>query len=308
MEVIKDFEKLPSLSSDSILAIGNFDGIHLGHQRILELLVEKAKKHALPSLVLTFSPHPEKILGEKIVKMIQTLAQRVKEIEKFGIETVLVVPFDEKFSSLSGQDFIQKIAVNTLKAKEVIVGENFRFGKNREGDISLLRQSASRFNFRVYSIPPVVKDGMIVSSSLIRSSLQEGKIGIANDLLGRLYEIEGSVIKGKSRGKGLGFPTANIETENEIIPPGVFITSAWIDSKSFPSLTNVGNRPTFQQKETIIESFIINLNKNLYGEKIRVNFIKKIRDEMKFKTPDDLSQQIKKDLEKAKDYFSKVRV
>jgi riboflavin kinase/FMN adenylyltransferase len=304
MEVIKGFKKFEYFPGGSILAIGNFDGIHLGHQKILQLLEEKAKKYALPSIVLTFSPHPEKILGTKIVKMIQTLDQRVREIEKFGIEAVLVVPFDEKFSSLSGQDFIKKIVVNTLKAKEVIVGENFRFGKNREGDVSLLRQSASRFNFQVHSIPSVVKDGMAVSSSLIRSSLQEGKIEIANDLLGRSYEIEGSVIKGKSRGKALGFPTANIETENEIIPPGVFISTAWIDSKSFPSLTNVGNRPTFDQNETIIESFIINLNKYLYGEKIRVNFIKKIRDEMKFKTPDGLAQQIKKDLEKAKDYFT----
>ncbi|NIO48354.1 MAG: bifunctional riboflavin kinase/FAD synthetase [Candidatus Aminicenantes bacterium] len=307
MEVIKGFETFSSFSSESILAIGNFDGIHLGHQKILQLLEEKAKKHSLPSLVLTFSPHPEKILGKKIIKMIQTLEQRVRGIKKFGIDAVLIVPFDEKFSSLTGQDFIQKIVVNILKAKVVIVGENFRFGKNREGDISLLRQSSSRFNFQVYSIPPVVKDGMVVSSSLIRSSLQEGKIEIANDLLGRRYEIEGSVIKGKSRGKALGFPTANIETENEIIPPGVFITTSWIDSKSFPSLTNVGNRPTFHKEETIIESFIINLNKNLYGEKIRVNFIKKIRNEMRFKTPEDLSQQIKKDLKKAKDYFSKVR-
>ena len=307
MQVIKGFEKYPSFSSESILAIGNFDGIHLGHQKILQLLEEKAKNQALPSLVLTFSPHPEKILGGKIIKMIQTLDQRVREIKKIGIKAVLIVPFDEKFSSLPGQDFIQKIVVNTLKAKVVIIGENFRFGKNREGDISLLRQSASRFNFQVYSIPPVVKDRMTVSSSLIRSSLQDGKIELANDLLGRLYEIEGKVIKGKSRGKALGFPTANIETENEIIPPGVFITTAWIDSKSFPSLTNVGNRPTFNPQETIIESYIINLNKNLYGEKIKINFIKKIRDEIKFKTPDDLSQQIKKDLEKAKDYFSKMR-
>jgi riboflavin kinase/FMN adenylyltransferase len=304
MQVLNGFEKFSSFSKDSILAIGNFDGIHLGHQKILQLLEEKATKRALPSLVLTFSPHPEKILGEKIVKMIQTLDQRVREIEKFGIEAVLIVPFDESFSSLSGQDFVQKIVVNTLKAKEVIVGDNFRFGKNREGDISLLQQQASRLDFQVYSIPPVVKDGMVVSSSLIRSSLQEGKIEIANNLLGRLFEIEGSVVKGKSRGKALGFPTANIATENEIIPSGVFITTSWIDSESFPSLTNVGNRPTFHQKETIIESFIIGLNKDLYGEKIRVNFIKKIRDEMKFNTPDDLSQQIKKDLEEAKDYFS----
>jgi len=303
MQVINGFEKLPSFSNNSIVAIGNFDGIHLGHQKILQLLAKKTKKHALLSLVLTFSPHPEKILGEKRVKMIQTLDQRVREIKKFDIKAVLIVPFDEKFSSLSGQDFIQKIVVNLLKAKAVIVGESFRFGKNREGDISLLRRSASRFNFQVYSISPVMKEGMIVSSSLIRNSLQEGNIETANALLGRLYEIEGKVIKGKSRGKALGFPTANIETENEIVPPGVFITTAGIESDTFPSLTNVGNRPTFDQQETIIESYIINLNKNLYGEKIKINFIKKIRGEMKFKTPDDLSQQIERDLERAKDYF-----
>jgi len=303
MEVIKGFENFSSFSNNSIVAIGNFDGVHLGHQKILQLLAKKAKKYALPSLVLTFSPHPEKILGEKRIKMIQTLDQRVREIKKFDIEAVLIVPFDEKFSSLSGQDFIQKIVANTLKAKVVIVGENFRFGKNRGGDISLLNRLASRLNFRVHSIPPVIKEGMIVSSSLIRNFLQEGKIEKANVLLQRYYEIEGKVIKGKSRGKALGFPTANIESENEIVPPGVFITTAWIESKTFRALTNVGNRPTFGQQETIIESYIINLNKNLYGEKIRINFIKKIRGEMKFKTPDELSKQIEKDLEKARDYF-----
>jgi len=303
MEVIKGFENFSSFSNNSIVAIGNFDGVHLGHQKILQLLAKKAKKYALPSLVLTFSPHPEKILGEKRIKMIQTLDQRVREIKKFDIEAVLIVPFDEKFSNLSGQDFIQKIVANTLKAKVVIVGENFRFGKNRGGDILLLHRLASGLNFQIHSIRPVIKKGMIASSSLIRSSLQEGKIEIAHDLLGRFYEIEGKVIKGKSRGKALGFPTANIETENEIVPPGVFITTAGIESETFPSLTNVGNRPTFGQQETIIESYIINLNKNLYGEKIKINFIKKIRGEMKFKTPDELSKQIEKDLEKARDYF-----
>ena len=303
MEVIDGFEKLSSFSQHSIIAIGNFDGIHLGHQKILQFLAKKAKKHSLFPLVLTFSPHPEKILGEKRIKMIQTLDQRVKEMKKFGIKAVLIVPFDEKFSSLSSLDFIQKIVVNILKAKKVVVGENFHFGKNREGDISLLRRMASQFDFKVYSIPSITKEKRIVSSSLVRSYLQEGKIEKANALLRRFYEIEGKVIRGKSRGKTLGFPTANIETENEIVPPGVFITTTVLESETFPSMTNVGTRPTFNQQEINIESYILNFNKYLYGKTIKINFIKKIRDEMKFKTSNDLSQQIKKDLETTKIYF-----
>lgn len=303
MEVITGFEKFPSLPRNPIIAIGNFDGIHLGHQKILEFLVKKVRKHALFSLVLTFSPHPEKILGEKRIKMIQTLDQRVKEIKRFGIKAVLIVPFDEKFSSLSSQDFIKRIVVNTLRAKAVIVGQNFHFGKNREGDISLLNRLASRYNFQVHSVPSVTKEGKTVSSSLVRSLLEDGKIEKANVLLGRLYEIEGKVIKGESRGKILGFPTANIKTKNEIIPPGVFISTAEIESRTFLSLTNVGSRPTFNQQDTNIESYIINFNNNLYGKQIRINFIKKIRDETKFKTPDDLTQQIEKDLETATAYF-----
>lgn len=303
MEIIKGFEKLPLLSKNSIVAIGNFDGIHLGHKKILEFLTKRAEKNALLSLVLTFSPHPERILRRKRIKMIQTIDQRVNEIKKFNVEIVLIVPFDEKFSSLSGQEFIKKIIVRRLKAKAVIVGESFRFGKNRDGDISLLRNLAQRHNFQVYTIPSVTKEGTIVSSSIIRKYLQEGNIEKANLLLGRAYEIEGKVIKGKSRGKALGFPTANIDTKNEIIPQGVFISTTGIAAKKFPSLTNVGSCPTFNQEETHIESFIINLNKDLYGENIRINFIKKIRDEMKFKTKSELSQQIMKDLEIAKSYF-----
>jgi len=303
MKIIRGIEKLPSLPGNTVIAIGNFDGIHLGHQKILKFLTKKSKELDLISLVLTFSPHPEKILGGTRIKMLQTLDQRLKEIKKLGIQTVLVASFDEKFSSLSSQEFIQKIVVNILRATAVIVGENFHFGKNREGDIPLLNRAASRYGFQVFSIPSVTKENMIVSSSIIRSLLQEGKIEKAALLLGRFYEIEGKVIKGKSRGKSIGFPTANIQTNNEIVPSGVFITSVTINAKTFPSLTNVGINPTFDRHEANIESYIINFDKNLYGEKIKVNFLKKIRDEIKFSTPEELSAQIKKDLEVAKVYF-----
>lgn len=304
MKIINGFENLPSISKNTITAIGNFDGVHLGHKKILKFLSKKADELGLLSMVLTFSPHPEKILGETRIKMIQTLDQRLEEIKKFGIQAVLVISFDKKFSNFSGQEFIQKILVNLLRAKVLIVGKNFRFGKNREGDTFLLRRLASRFNLQVFSLPSVSKGGMIVSSSLIRKFLQEGEIEKPNVLLGRTYVIEGEVIKGKSRGKILGFPTANIQTRNEIVPPGVFITNVTIGLKKIPSLTNIGHCPTFGQQETNIESYIINFSKNLYGKKIRIYFIKKLREEIKFDTSEKLSQQIKKDIDTAKNYFN----
>jgi len=303
MEVIRGFKNFPEPFLHSAVAIGNFDGVHAGHQKILKFLSDKASKLGASSLVLTFSPHPEKILAEKATKMIQTLEQRKREIEKFGIDAVLIVPFDQNFSNLSAREFVRKIIVNTLKARAVVVGENFRYGKNREGDIPLLRKLASESNFQVHSIPTVKKRGMMASSSLIRNLLQQGHAEKANLLLGRNYEIDGKVIKGKSRGKPLGFPTANIETKNEIVPPGIFISFVGIESETFPALTNVGNCPTFNQKETNIESYIINFARDLYGKTIRIGFIKKIRDEIKFKTAEDLKAQMKKDLQIAKLHF-----
>jgi len=303
MELFHSFDQFTSYSRPSAVAIGNFDGIHLGHQKILKFLDEKAKEHDLLSLVLTFSPHPEKVLGENRISTIQTLDQRIREIGRFNVQAVLVIPFDKKFSSLSGRDFIQKIISNTLKAEIVIVGENFRFGKNREGDTSLLRRLSSQFRFQVHSVPSVILNGETVSSSLVRKFLQEGWVEKVRALLGRNYEIEGTVIKGHSRGKSLGFPTANIKTENEIIPQGVFITQTRIGSQTFPSMTNVGSQPTFKQKGMHIESFIIDFEKELYGEPIALGFLKKIRDEIKFRAPADLIRQLEKDLAATKDFF-----
>jgi len=303
MEVVYGLETFPGLSCHSIVAIGNFDGIHLGHRKILHFLEKKAEEFKLFSLVLTFFPHPGKILGKNKIKMIQTLDQRMREIRKFDIQALLIVSFDEQFASLTGQDFIQKIVLNTLRAKAVIVGKYFYFGKNREGDIPLLHRLSSKFKFRVCSIPSVIQNGETVSSSLIRNLLQEGKVEKANRLLGRSYEIEGKVIKGQSRGKALGFPTANIETENEIIPQGVFITKTRVGSKILRSMTNVGKQPTFDQKDLNIESFIIDFDRDLYGEHIGISFLKKIRNQMKFRTPDELARQLEDDLQTTRAYF-----
>ncbi|TEU04563.1 MAG: bifunctional riboflavin kinase/FAD synthetase [Candidatus Aminicenantes bacterium] len=303
MEVIHGLENYSFISDHTIVAIGNFDGVHLGHQKILLYLEKKAKEFELFSLVLTFFPHPGQILGKNGIKMIQTLDQRIREINKFDIHAVLIIPFDERFASLSGQDFIRKIVLNRLKAKAVIVGENFYFGKNREGDTALLHRLSSKYNFRICPVPSVIKERKTVSSSLIRNFLQEGKVEEVSGLLGRSYEIEGKVIEGQSRGKSLGFPTANIETENEIIPQGVFITQTRIGTEFLPSMTNVGSQPTFNQRGLNIESYILNFEGNLYGEQIGIHFLKKIRDEVKFRTPDDLARQLEKDLEATQAHF-----
>ena len=303
MEVIRGFEKLPTFSNNTAVTIGNFDGVHIGHQRILKFLIDETNRNDLHSLVLTFSPHPDKILGNDKIKLIQTLDQRIESIENIGVHYIVITPFTSEFYSLSSLNFIQKILIETLNAKEVVIGENFRFGKDRKGDISSLNSLGKRYSLGVHEVLSVTLNGSIVSSSLIRDLLTEGKIKEANSLLGKKYEIKGQVIEGKKRGKKLGFPTANIKTENEIIPPGVYITETKIDNKIYASMTNIGYRPTFGPDELQVESYIINFSQNLYKKELRIYFIKKTRSEKKFTSPRALSAQLQKDLEITKAYF-----
>lgn len=303
MELIRGLDSLPPLTRHTAVAIGNFDGVHLGHQVILRLLVTEARSKDLPSYVLTFFPHPENILGRERIPMIQTPEQRLRDINKYGVTASVVILFDQSFAALTSQEFVEKILIERLRAREVIIGANFRFGRDRTGDLAGLKALAELRGFRVRSVPPVKRRGRIVSSSLIRRLLQEGHIESAQDFLGRAYEIEGTVVKGRSRGKGLGFPTANIQPENDILPTGVFLTSALVDEEAFPSLTNIGQRPTFGDGDRVIESYIIGFAGDLYGKKLRLQFCKKVRDERRFLSDADLTAQIKKDLDTAKAFF-----
>jgi riboflavin kinase/FMN adenylyltransferase len=303
MQIIRRLEDFPALATSTIVAIGNFDGIHLGHKKILQFLAREAKIHKLSSLILTFSPHPERYFRKKPVKMIQTMDQRLKEIEKNNINMTLVLPFSEEIASLSSRDFIQKIIIDKLHAKEIIVGNNFRFGKNRTGDVRILQKLSSLCKFKFFSIPSEKRQGRIVSSSLIRTLLLEGAIEKANALLGHHYSIEGTVIKGHSRGKSLGFPTANISTDNEIVPHGIYFSYVFSQEQKHPSLTNIWTSPTFGLSETQIESYLIDFSENLYGQKQKIQLLKKLRDEIKFSTSEQLVDQIKKDIAAAKTFF-----
>jgi riboflavin kinase/FMN adenylyltransferase len=305
MHVIKGAKNIPAPPDDCAVAIGNFDGVHLGHRKIIQVLLEEGKKDNLYPLILTFHPHPGKILTGRKIDLLQTLEQRLNEIKRYGVQMVVVLSFDRAFAQITAEEFIRSVITQKLKAKKVIVGENFRFGKERAGDGTKLNELALRFGFSVQSIPPLTIEGSVVSSSLIRKLLHSGEIERANKLIGRPYEIEGTVVRGKSRGKRLGFPTANIHPLNDIAPPGVFISRVCIGAKVFPSITHVGSKPTFNEKEIMIESYIIDYNNSLYEKKLYVQFLKKIRGEKKFETPEALSLQIKKDLEKTMNYFRK---
>jgi riboflavin kinase/FMN adenylyltransferase len=303
MQIIRSVTDFPSIPENTSVAIGNFDGVHLGHQKILGVLTDEAKKKDFLPVVLTFSPHPKKIVGRGEIHMIQSLDQRLREIGRFPIHEVFVLKFDSELASRTAQDFLENFVLKPLKAKEIIVGENFCFGRNREGCTRTLFSLSQDLGFSVCSISPVSVDQTVVSSSRIRKLLWEGEVDIAAALLGRSYEIEGEVIKGRSRGKTLGFPTANIQTTNEITPEGVFLSEVIFKGNTFPSLTNIGVSPTFHQKDRNIETYILDFSEDLYGEKILIRFMKKVRDEVQFDSPEALSDQIQKDIKVAEAYF-----
>jgi riboflavin kinase/FMN adenylyltransferase len=305
MRVITGPQNIPHPPADCAVAIGNFDGIHRGHQKIIRVLLTTAEKEGLYPLLLTFHPHPAEILTDRKIELLQTLEQRLDEIKRSGVQMVVVISFDHAFAQVSPEEFIQTIIQQKLKAKMVVVGENFRFGKEREGDVNKLSGLAEKYGFSVQSVPPLIIDDSVVSSSLIRNLLHQGKIESANRLIGRPYEIEGPVIRGKSRGKKLGFPTANIHPLNDITPPGVFVSKITVGSQILPSVTHVGSKPTFGEKEIMVESYIIDYDDSLYDKKLRLQFLKKLREEKKFDTPEALSLQIKNDLKNALSYFRK---
>jgi riboflavin kinase/FMN adenylyltransferase len=298
-------EQIPEISGDTSIAIGNFDGMHLGHHEVLRFLCVESRRKNTMSVVLTFHPHPKSVLGQSPVPLIQTLDQRLEEMGKHDIHTVMVLPFDSRMAEMSARAFVTDLLLDKLHGKEIIVGENFFFGHKRRGSVPFLKEMGSRFGFKVFSCSPVEKDGAGISSSTIRTLLVSGRIEEANLLLGRAYSIDGTIIEGKSQGRRLGFPTANIQTPNEILPRGVHITCARCNGRKLPAITNIGSRPTFGEgNPPTIESFLIDFEGDIYGRGIRLHFLKKLREEIRFPSPEELSGQIRRDLETARRFFA----
>ena len=282
----------------SAIAIGNFDGFHLGHRKIIEHLKQVALGHNLFSIILTFTPNP-RVYFKRDLHLIHTDAQKKEILERLGVDQVIFMNFNEVVD-MSDEQFLQECLVERFNMKHIVMGENFRFGKGREGDIGFLQRMAHRWGFALSVVKPVTLDQQRISSTFIRNKLMDADIPGANRMLGRRYFIAGKVVEGDKVGTELGFPTINLETENTLLPEGVFKTAVEINGKSYASITYIGSRPTFSGKEKKVESHLFHFNREIYGQGVKIYFEKKVRDDMKFDSKIGLIRQIKKDIENLK--------
>ena len=285
---------------NSIILIGNFDGLHIGHQKLFSRANKFKKKTKLNIGVLTFDPIPKMFFFKNLKNFrISNLNQKLELLKKFNVDFVVNKKFDKYFSSMSCMKFIKETIYKKLNAKYVFVSNNFRFGNKREGDVKLLKHFEAKYNYKIINPSPLKKKNKIISSTFIRKLLSSGKINLANKYLGRKWNVEGVVQKGRRIGKKIGFPTCNIEMENYILPKkGVYAVNVLINNikKPLKGIANLGYRPTFNQKKILLEVNIFNFSGNLYNKKLTVEFVKFIRSEKKFKNINQLRKQIKSDL------------
>jgi len=294
-----------------VLALGNFDGLHRGHLKIVERVRRGAAEHGGTPMAMTFDPHPSRIVRpDKAPPLLMTKAQRLEALDRAGIAAVAVVRFTTELSHWDPETFVRTVLVDWLRVSEVWVGANFLFGHDRSGNFSTLRTLGQRYGFRADKIDPVRYKEFVVSSTRIRRLVAEGRMDEAGALLGHPYYIDGTVVAGKRRGRELGFPTANLQTENELLPPnGVYATTTTIDGVVHASLTNVGVRPTFGDAvKPIIEAYVLGFNGDLYGRPVRLGFVQRLRDERKFEDVDALRTQMEADRRRAERLFAQLSV
>jgi riboflavin kinase/FMN adenylyltransferase len=290
----------------TVLTLGVFDGLHLGHQLIMKTVVERAKAISAVPTAITFDPHPRAVLHpESAPPLLQTLDQRLANFEVLGIEQAIVIPFDREFAAQPAEVFLKEIIHDRLHAREVYLGKGFAFGKGRGGNIELLRKMSAELGFHADEVPEVCLRGKRISSSRIRQLLGEGRVNLVRRMLGRPYGVEGVITRGNRRGHTIGFPTANLKPHNRVIPKfGVYATATLLDGAWRRSITNIGVRPTFENNaEPSIETYIFDFDGDLYGDVLRVRFLHRIRDERKFSGIDELKAQIEMDSARALNYF-----
>ena len=295
------FDNLKSYSSEkeSILTIGTFDGVHIGHNKILKRLIQDSKKNNLSSLVMTFFPHPRMILNKSHeIKMIDTIDEKINLLEKTGLDNLIIHPFDNNFSKIRAKEFVEEILVKKLKIKEIIIGYDHKFGKDREASVEDLKKFGKDYMFTVKEIPAQEIDSIAISSTKIRNAILNGEIEKCNKFLGRNFILTGKVVYGDGLGKKIDFPTANIEIKEtyKIIPKnGVYLVKTKINSNTYFGMMNIGIRPTVGGTNKSLEIHFFNFKDNIYGKNVSIEIIKKIRDEKKFSSIDQLKIQLKKD-------------
>ncbi len=309
---MKIFKNLSDYSSNSrtFVTIGTFDGIHIGHQKVLKNLTTNAHKKNAKSVLLTFFPHPRMVLQKDIdIKLINTIDERIQLLDKTGIDTLVIYKFTKDFSKISALEFVRNILVNTLNVSKLIVGYDHHFGRNREGSFEQLEDYGYTYNFKVKKISKKEIDTIAVSSTKIRKAIANGEIEKANSYLGYHFMLTGDVVSGKNLGEKIGYPTANLhikETYKLIPKTGAYIVKSFIDNELVFGMMNIGFRPTVSGKNQTIEIHFFNFDKNIYGQKIQVDVLHFLRQEQKFESIEDLKKQLKKDKENSLQYINGV--
>jgi len=302
MDVIRKAKDFGRAFKNPVLTLGNFDGVHLGHQRIFQQVCRKAKEISGEALAYTFAPHPVQILkpGQEPFLLLST-AERIRLIGEAGMDVTICAPFTPEFASLTAEEFVRDILHRQIGVRHVYVGQNTSFGRGRTGSVSLLKEFGKRYGFAVEAVEAVEVKGTLVSSSRIRRLIRQGDIPGATEMLGRRPLLVGEVIHGFGRGsRKLGFPTANLKIEEVLVPrPGIYAVWAVYEGQKFAGVANLGWNPTFQDHKFSIEVHILNFEKEIYGQTLRVEFVERQRDEVTFRGPEELIAQIKKDVEQA---------
>jgi riboflavin kinase/FMN adenylyltransferase len=305
MRIVQGLESYPSEAPPAAVALGVFDGVHLAHRVILTTGVARARASSLQALACTFDPHPAQVLRpEGAPAPISTPRERLELIAQTGVDATVVLAFTLELAAVEAEAFVKDVLIGRLHARDVVVGYNHRFGRGARGDAQLLKALAERLGFRAHVVPPLMVDGVPVSSSEIRAALRAGDLERATRYLGRLYTIEGEVVPGAGRGRALGFPTANLRPDRELlIPPGVYVGRAQVGDDSHPAVVNIGVRPTFGESTLVVEAHLLDFSGSLYGQPVRIGFVSRLREERKFPGLEALRTQIGLDIAAARERF-----
>ena len=310
MRLIRGLNHLEPLRNGCVLTIGNFDGLHLGHQRVIEKLAEHGRRLHLPTVAMVFEPQPlEYFLGDHAPSRLTRLREKAIQFAKLPIDALLVLPFNRSMADCDAEDFIRDILVEQLHVRHLVIGDDFHFGKARRGNFALLQHRGQEYGFVVEDSHSFELEGMRVSSTLIRDALGEGQLELARDMLGRDYSVCGRVAHGDKRGRELGFPTANVRMLRKNTPVvGVYaVTMSGVDDKIYQGVANVGTRPTFDGgAKVVLETHLFNFNQDIYGRYVEVHFKKKLRDEIRFASLTELTLQIGQDVEQAQQFFNQA--
>lgn len=308
MQIVTGMNIYDKILDASVVTIGNFDGVHRGHAEIFAHLKRKSCGRGLPSVVVTFEPHPLKVLApESAPLLITTFEQKAALIEEAGIDYLVVVPFSKEFSRLSASDFVLKILCTPLGMKHIIIGHDYAFGRGREGSFKTLENLGVLNGFTLEDLPPIGEDGVIFSSSLVRSAVADGDMDTAARILGRYYRISGTVVHGREIGQALGFPTVNISTANELLPPdGVYAVMATVDGQLVKGACNIGFNPTFGGETRTIEVFLLDYSGQIYDHRIEVHFVQRLRSVQKFPDVAALKSAISRDVANTRIILEKV--